>query len=109
MTGKEKCELLRSIRRKIAEDNNIEFLSADCNNEDDCAGTCPKCDAEIRFLEAELNRKAAQGESISISGIFDEIDESFLTVELDDDESSYVLAGDIQYIPDEDDEEDDEK
>ncbi len=47
MTGKELCNLLRQIRRKIAETNEIEYLSADCHNEEECLGTCPKCDAEL--------------------------------------------------------------
>lgn len=69
MTGKEKCEFLRQIRKNIAEANNIVFLSAECYHEGDCKGTCPICDAEIRFLDAELNRKAGAGEKITISGM----------------------------------------
>ena len=70
MTGKEKCELLRTIRREIAETNDIIYLSTDCNYQgDDCTGTCPKCDAEIRYLENELNRRAAQGYAVLLSGL----------------------------------------
>jgi len=69
LTGKELCNLLRQIRRKIAETNEIEYLSADCHNEEECLGTCPKCDAEIRCLEAELQRKVERGTAISIAGI----------------------------------------
>ena len=69
LTGKQKCEMLRTIRREIAKRNGIEYLSADCTYKGECLGTCPKCDAEVRFLEYELNRKAQKGESISIIGI----------------------------------------
>ena len=69
MTGKEKCNLLKEIRRELAESNGIVYLTSECTEEGDCKGTCPKCDAEVRYLDAELNRKAAKGEAISISGL----------------------------------------
>lgn len=58
MTGKEKCQLLRDIRKKIAENNNIEFPQAQCDYVgDDCSGTCPICDMELNYLEHELTKK----------------------------------------------------
>ncbi len=70
MTGKEKCKLLRQIRQEIADANGIVYIDAVCTYEgDDCLGTCPKCDQEIACLDAELNRKAKNGEPITISGI----------------------------------------
>ena len=69
MTGKEKCNLLKEIRRELAESNGIVYLTSECTQEGDCKGTCPKCDAEVRYLDAELNRKAARGEAISVSGL----------------------------------------
>ncbi|MGN1137503.1 MAG: DNA-directed RNA polymerase subunit alpha C-terminal domain-containing protein [Oscillospiraceae bacterium] len=72
MTGKEKCELLRAIRREIAERNGIEYLSAECHHEGDCLGTCPKCDAEARFLNSELERLVREGKSVDyMSGVID--------------------------------------
>lgn len=60
MTGKEKCKLLRQIRKEIAETNGIVYITTDCTYDgDDCRGTCPKCDEEIAYLDAELNRKIA--------------------------------------------------
>lgn len=70
MTGKEKCKLLRQIRQEIADSNGIVYITTECTYEgDDCLGTCPKCDQEIAYLDAELNRKIADGEEITISGI----------------------------------------
>ena len=69
MTGKEKCEMLKSIRKQIAEANNIVYMEPECHHEGDCAGTCPKCDAQIRYLDAEINRKIENGEKITISGL----------------------------------------
>ena len=72
MTGKEKCELLRAIRREIAERNGIEYLSAECNHEGDCLGTCPKWDAEARFLNSELERLVREGKSVDfVAGVTD--------------------------------------
>lgn len=70
MTGKEKCHLLRQIRREIAKANDIPYQPDDCQYQgDDCIGTCPKCDAEIRALDTMLNRKAARGEKITLAGV----------------------------------------
>lgn len=70
MTGKEKCKLLRQIRKEIAEINGIVYITTDCAYEgDDCLGTCPKCDEEISYLDAELNRKIADGELITLAGL----------------------------------------
>lgn len=69
MTGKEKCEVLKSIRKQIAEANNIVYMEPECHHEGDCLGTCPKCDAQLRYLDAEINRKIAKGEQVTISGI----------------------------------------
>lgn len=69
MTGKEKCELLKEIRKEIARINNIIYLSAKCDSKHCCNGTCPICDAEIKYLENELNEKATRGERITLSNI----------------------------------------
>ena len=70
MTGKEKCNLLRQIRKEIARTNGIEYLTSECDYQgNDCPGTCPKCDAEIRYLESELNRRAAMGYPITLAGL----------------------------------------
>lgn len=69
MTGREKCQLLRLIRKQIAEANNIEFKTTECSYDGPCAGTCPKCDVEIRYLETQLKAKSANREGISIEGL----------------------------------------
>lgn len=70
MTGKEKCNLLRQIRREIAEANGIIYLTKECDYKgDDCPGTCPICDAEVRYLDYQLNLMASHGKPISVAGI----------------------------------------
>ena len=69
MTGKEKCELLKAMRKEIAEANEIVYLTSECTFQGDCPGFCPKCDAEARYLDSELNRLAKEGKDIKVSGL----------------------------------------
>ena len=73
MTGRQKCNLMRQIRKKIAEVNDITYLSAECNNDGYCLGTCAKCDAEISYLDEQLNRKVKSGSEIRIAEIGEEL------------------------------------
>ena len=70
MKGKEKCNLLNEIRQKIADENNIDFHIEKCTFEGECLGTCPKCEAELEYLENELIKKQKAGEKINIQNIF---------------------------------------
>ncbi|MDE6485462.1 MAG: energy transducer TonB [Duncaniella sp.] len=67
--GKYTCRILKDIRRQIAEANGIEFVTSECRFKGDCLGTCPKCEAEIRYLEEELRRKSLSGKAVAIAGI----------------------------------------
>ena len=70
MTGKEKCRLLRQIREAIARQNDIDFDYVDCPDDgEDCTGTCALCEAEINYLEQEINKKAKNGETIWLHGL----------------------------------------
>lgn len=69
MNGKGKCKILKDIRRQIAKDNDIEFVTADCKYQGDCTGTCPKCEAEVRYLEQELVKRQKAGKVIAVAGI----------------------------------------
>lgn len=67
MTGKEKCRLLRDIRRKIAQDNDIPFPQEECRYAgDDCTGTCPMCDEELLYLEQKLRQKRRESKHLNI-------------------------------------------
>lgn len=67
--GKQTCKILKDIRRQIAEANDIEFITSECQYQGDCLGTCPKCEAEVRYLEQQLERKQIAGKAITILGI----------------------------------------
>ncbi len=70
--GREKCEQLREIRKKIAEANGIEYEPVECFHEGPCAGTCPVCDEEIRYLDEQLEQKRARGEEIRLTALVEE-------------------------------------
>lgn len=69
MNGKSKCKILKDIRRQIAQDNDIEFITSECKYQGECSGTCPKCEAEVRYLEQELAKRQAAGKAIAVAGI----------------------------------------
>lgn len=57
--GKRKCEVLKKIRKMVADANGIKYEPAVCNHEGDCRGTCPQCEAEVKYLESELRKKSS--------------------------------------------------
>ena len=67
--GKETCRILKDIRRQIAEANDIEFITSECRYQGDCLGTCPKCEAEVRYLEQQLSARHSAGKAIALAGI----------------------------------------
>ena len=69
MKGKQRCKILKEIRQKIAESNDIEFITSECKHQGDCLGTCPKCEAEVRYLERELERRRRLGMAVTVAGL----------------------------------------
>lgn len=60
MNGKDKCNLLREIRKRIATQYGLTYQPAECRHEGDCAGTCPKCDTELQDLQRQLKEKGIE-------------------------------------------------
>ena len=67
--GKQTCKILKEIRRQIAEANDIEFATSECRYKGDCLGTCPKCEAEVRYLERQLRARSLAGKAVALAGI----------------------------------------
>ncbi|MBO5271814.1 MAG: carboxypeptidase-like regulatory domain-containing protein [Muribaculaceae bacterium] len=67
--GKETCRILKEIRRQIADANDIEYITSECRFQGDCLGTCPKCEAEVQYLEQQLSARHAAGKAIALAGI----------------------------------------
>lgn len=67
--GKQTCKILKEIRRQIAEENDIELVISECTYQGDCKGTCPKCEAEVRYLERELEKRQRMGKAAVFAGM----------------------------------------
>ena len=67
--GKKTCKILKDIRRQIAQQNDIEFITSECKHKGDCAGTCPKCEAEVAYLERQLEERRRLGKIAKVAGI----------------------------------------
>ena len=67
--GKSTCKVLKEVRRKIADANGIPLEERECTHKGDCAGTCPYCEAEVRYLERELSKRKSLGKAVAVAGI----------------------------------------
>ena len=67
--GKSTCKLLKDIRQQIADANGISYQPKECQHKGDCAGTCPACEEEIRYLERELKARKGNGFGMKVAGI----------------------------------------
>ena len=67
--GKSTCKLLKDIRQQIADANGISYQPKECQHKGDCAGTCPACEEEIRYLEGELKARKGNGFGMKVAGI----------------------------------------
>lgn len=115
MRGKEKCKALKEIRRKIAEQNDIAFAVSECTHQGDCKGTCPKCEAELRYLERQLEIRKNLGKAVVVAGISagmcapmvacspsDVVNNIINAIDILDTSNDVDIAGDVQYIPPDD-------
>ena len=82
--GKQKCEILRRIRMDIAERYGLRYNPSECTHEGDCSGTCPKCDAELKDLQRQL-------ESRDIT----DIDLTNIPIVQIDEDDIHILEGDV--------------
>ena len=67
--GKSTCKTLKAIRRQIAEANDIKYEPRECHYEGPCLGTCPACEAEVRYLEQQLGLRRQLGRAVSVIGV----------------------------------------
>ena len=67
--GKSTCKLLKDIRQQIADANGISYQPKECHHKGDCAGTCPACEEEVRYLERELKARKGNGFGMKVAGI----------------------------------------
>ena len=54
---------------KDSDANDISYQPKECHHKGDCTGTCPACEAEIRYLERELKARKGNGFGMKVAGI----------------------------------------
>lgn len=67
--GKNICKQLKAVRRRIAEENEIPLEIKECTYQGPCRGTCPRCEAEVRYLERELEKRIRLGRVATVAGV----------------------------------------
>lgn len=63
------CHQLKELRRDIAIENGISLQQEACTYTGQCDGTCPRCDAEVRYLEERLAQRLRLGKAATVAGL----------------------------------------
>ena len=97
--GGSTCNRLKFIRKRLAEQNGIEYKVERCPNNDNCKeGTCPFCEKEADDLMAVLLEKEKRGEKVVWDVSLDDYDPNTLygdKVELKG--NDVVIHGDAKF------------
>ena len=67
--GKNICAALKQVRKQVADANGIHYTPAPCRFDGDCSGTCPACEAEVRYLEHQLSLLRKAGKAATVMGV----------------------------------------
>ena len=67
--GKNVCKQLKAVRQRIAEENGIPLEQRECTYDGPCRGTCPHCEAEVRYLEKSLAQRLHLGKAATVAGL----------------------------------------
>ena len=67
--GKKTCEVLRAVRKRVADLNGIQYVPIECTHEGDCIGTCPACERERQYVEEQLSLRAMAGHTLKVVGV----------------------------------------
>jgi pyruvate formate lyase activating enzyme len=63
--GKSRCEVLKQLRREIADNLHLDLKQPECLHEGDCSGTCPLCEAELLRLSESVRASKVRQFTIS--------------------------------------------
>ncbi|MGN0048433.1 MAG: serpin family protein [Bacteroides sp.] len=70
--GKRICQVLKELRKRIADANEIPFEIKECTHKGECSGTCPKCEAEVYYLTESINQRGWEGKPVVLYGLMNE-------------------------------------
>jgi len=102
--GKRTCEVLKAVRLEIAKANDIKYEPRECHHEGPCAGTCPACEAEVKYLEQQLQVRRMLGRAVMLTGIavgltsLTACGQNKLPNGCDNDSTETELAGDVEDV-----------
>ena len=69
MRGKSICKTLKEVRLTVARENDIDYQPIECHHQGPCRGTCPACEAEVRYLEQQLSLRQRLGKAVAVAGV----------------------------------------
>lgn len=95
--GKKICNTLKEVRMQVAKANDIKYAPTECHHKGDCAGTCPKCEAEVRWLEQQLQLRRQLGKAVAVVGV--SMGLAALTA-CNHNRFTDRTAGEIEFVPD---------
>ena len=67
--GKSICKVLKTIRKQVADANDIKYEPRECHHQGECRGTCPACEAEVKYIERQLDIRRLLGKAVAVVGI----------------------------------------
>lgn len=67
--GRKICDILKAVRKKIADMNGIAYEPRVCHFKGHCSGTCPACETERKYIESELSLRKRMGEAVCVTGV----------------------------------------
>lgn len=93
--GKRICKVMKELRKRIADANEIPYVIEECPYKGDCLGTCPKCEADLRYLTEAIDAKEKQGKTVTIEGLMseEELRQAFSIEPVNEKPEELVLAG----------------
>ena len=116
MDFKQKCEVLKSVRRNLADKLEVELHQKECTYQGECKGTCFKCKQEEETLNLALLGRTTLAATLAVGmvvlpgctpndenlmGLMEVYEPNFIIQEKEDEESELVeLFGDIVYMLD---------
>lgn len=89
---------MKEIRQQIASENDIPLEEHECHYDGPCNGTCPRCDAELQYLEKEMVRRGKLSKVALVAGVTLSLAASACTTE--GDPMPDPLEGDVYYPED---------
>ncbi len=99
MNGKNKCRILKQIRRTIADENDIPYVTRECTYQGECKGTCPRCEAELRYLEEQLEKRRRLGKKVAVAAVAASLTLSMTGCDWPFRGGSQQLEGDVPFDP----------